>query len=447
MTKNVVLNRVICALTVLVLLAATVAGVYLGIAGRDTQMVTIQDENGEHEEALYRQVAFIPNTINENWREAIIPSAALGGGYSYTMSAEQGDMTDAEFAKALKAAAKVIKNRAELVVGDASATVEDGQIVLTVPETEYNSAIAMLLSVVGEYTLALPNDEGTALETVVLDADGIKQSYYYAGTSTYSVQLKLNSKGIKAYNAMLNDHAGETMYLVQDGQAVASATMTASLLSDGVLTISSSDWSTAFTAVACLRTGALPVALTAQAINLADATLGDTLNTVILVAGAALLLCCVWMLVRNRLTGLMGIWTLVAQVVVFCLCVALISVSVGWKMGVVSLLGLLLCEVTFVYGLLLVLGRMAAAMGKGRGARVAASHAMNTSFKLLAIVYGAVLVIGLALMFAFQTGVAGILGRMMAVSAVLSVAMIYVFLRVVLSCCFTLFGEKSALYK
>ena len=51
------------------------------------------------------------------------------------------------------------------------------------------------------------------------------------------------------------------------------------------------------------------------------------------------------------------------------------------------------------------------------------------------------------LMFAFQSGMVGILGRFMAISAVLSVAMIYVFLRLVLSCSFALFGEKSALYK
>ena len=108
---------------------------------------------------------------------------------------------------------------------------------------------------------------------------------------------------------------------------------------------------------------------------------------------------------------------------------------------------LLLCEVSFVYGLLLVLGRMASAMGKGRGSRAAAGAAFDGSFKFLAIFYGVILAVGLVLMFAFQSGMAGILGRFMAISAVLSVAMIYVFLRLVLSCSFELFGEKSALYK
>ena len=187
MSKNVVLNRVVCAIVLLALLAATVAGAFLGIKGRNTQMVTIHDDDGDHQEALYRQVAFIPNTVNENWREAIVPSAALGGGYSYTVTAEQGDMTDADFTKALKSAAKVLKTRAELVTGDASVKVEDKQIVLTVPETAYNSAVAMLLSPVGKYTLAFPNADNSGLGETVMDAGDVKQSYYYANNSTYSI--------------------------------------------------------------------------------------------------------------------------------------------------------------------------------------------------------------------------------------------------------------------
>ena len=447
MSKNVVLNRVICAIVVLALLAATVAGAFLGIKGRNTQMVTIHDDDGDHQEALYRQVAFIPNTVNENWREAIVPSAALGGGYSYTVTAEQGDMTDAELNKLLKSAAKVLKARVELVTGDASVKVEDKQIVLTVPEDGYNTAVAMLLSPVGEYTLALPNADNSGLGETVMDAGDVKQSYYYANNSTYSVQLQLTKKGESKFNALLADHAGEALYLAQDGQAVAAATLSASLLSNGVLTISASDWATAFSAVACLRSGSLPAELTLQGSAAADAALGNLLNTVILAAGAVLLLCCVWMLVRNRLTGLLGVWTLAAQVVLFCLLTALIAVSASWRLSVLSMIVLLLCEAAFVFGLLLVLGRMAAAMGKGRGSRAAAGAAFDGSFKLLAIVYGVILAVGLVFMFAFQSGMLGILGRLMAVSAVLSVAMIYVFLRLVLSCSFALFGEKSALYK
>ena len=264
-------NRVVLTMSVwwvilflVIMLGATILGAYWGIVGRNTQMVTIHDDDGDHQEALYRQVAFIPNTVNENWREAIVPSAALGGGYSYTVTAEQGDMTDADFTKALKSAAKVLKTRAELVTGDASVKVEDKQIVLTVPEKAYNSAVAMLLSPVGEYTLTFPNEDNSGLGEAVMDARDVKQSYYYANNGKYSIQMQLTKKGLSRFNALLADHAGKALYLAQDGQPVAAATMSASLLSDGVMTISTSDWTTAFTAVACLRSGAMSTAMTVQ---------------------------------------------------------------------------------------------------------------------------------------------------------------------------------------
>ena len=65
---------------------------------------------------------------------------------------------------------------------------------------------------------------------------------------------------------------------------------------------------------------------------------------------------------------------------------------------------------------------------------------------MLGIVYGALLVVGLVLMFAFQGGLYGIMGRMVAASAVISVCAIFVYARVLLSCLVTLTGEKAPLY-
>ena len=98
-------TKIISIIVLLAVLVATVAGAYLGFAGRNTQMVTVTENGVETQRALYRQVAFIPNTFNTTWKEAIIPSAQLGGGIEYVFTAEQGDMTDADFSKAIKAAA------------------------------------------------------------------------------------------------------------------------------------------------------------------------------------------------------------------------------------------------------------------------------------------------------------------------------------------------------
>ena len=118
-----------------------------------------------------------------------------------------------------------------------------------------------------------------------------------------------------------------------------------------------------------------------------------------------------WAICSIRSFWLPAPWTLAAQAVLFCLLTALIAVSAAWRMSLPSMLVLLLCEAAFVYGLLLVLGRMASAMGKGRGSRAAAGSAFDGSFKFLAIFYGVILAVGLVLMFAFQSGMVGILGR------------------------------------
>ena len=68
MKKNTT-RKIISIVTLVVLLCATVVGAWLGIAGRNTQYVTIHEDGQDVQKALYRQVAFIPNTINENWRD------------------------------------------------------------------------------------------------------------------------------------------------------------------------------------------------------------------------------------------------------------------------------------------------------------------------------------------------------------------------------------------
>lgn len=444
-------NKIVSLVVVLVLLAATVAGAFLGIFGRNTQYVTVRENGEDVERALYRQVAFIPNTINENWQEAIRPSAALGGGYSYTLTAEQGDMSAADFNKALSSAAKIAKARVELLTGSADAKVQDGKIVLTTNEGAYNSAIGMVLSNVGNITLNFYNTETGEFGEAVLDASHVKQSYYGAnqtaaltGGASYQLQLQLTKKGEKAYNTLVKDHAGESIYLVMDGGMAASAYVTS--LTDGVLNMNCDSSDTAFLAVSALRSGVLPVALTLESDGLAEATMGGFLNGAITGFAVALLLCCIYLIAVARLGGVVGAWMLAAQLVIFWLIAAIISINAGWTMNLASLIALLVAEALFVFGLVAIVCGMAASIRKGLGAHAALKAAYKQSTKLLLVVYGALLAIGLVLMFAFTATLYGVLGRLLALSAVVSVVMLLGVLRVVMNCVFTGITSKSALY-
>lgn len=441
--KNV--NKIISAVVLVVLLAATVVGVVLGICGRNTQYVTVTENGEEVRRALYRQVAYIPNTINDNWQEAIRPEAKLAGGYSYTLTAEQGDMSDADFAKALKKAAKVIKARAELVVGTADVKVENNAVVLTVAENAYNSLIATLVSPVGEFNFAFYNEADSSFGEPVMDASAIKQAYYYTGENgVYQIQLQLTKKGAKAYNELLSAHAGEYVYLMMDGSYVAAVRLAA--LQNNVLSIATQDWSTAFIVADCLRSGALPMAMTVSEEGAAAASMEGFLDGAIIGVAVALLLVCLYLLAVARFGGVVGAWTVCAQVVLFCLAVAVTAVSANWTLTLGALIVLIVCEALFVFGLVSLLGAMAGSIRAGMGAHAALRASFKKNTRMLLAVYGVTLAVGLVLMFAFQGALYGVLGRMIALSAIISAAMLFVFLRVALSCCFRAVGSRSSLY-
>lgn len=445
MKKNTV-NKIVSLVVVLALVVSTLAGLYLGIYGRNTQMVTIRENDQDVEKALYRQVAFIPNTANQNWQEAVALSSALGGGISYEMIAEQGDMTDKEFTKAVKSAAKILKERAAMVAGDAQVKVDGASITVTAPSGDYDALMNYVLPVLGQYEIALVNPETNEAGDVVISAEHIKNAYYNATDTTVSVQLEMNKKGVKAMEELIANHAGEYLYFMQDGMPFVFITVNAST-STSVLEVQLDDWMTAYAAVACMRSGILPVAVTPGSSDIAAPTLGNLMNVVIYVAAAALLLVCLYLIVRARLSGVAAAFAVIAQVVIFCLFVATTAVTVRWRLTVPGMIVLLVCEAAFLYGLIVVLGRLCAHLHAGRGVRPAIASAFALKqHKVLGIVYGALLVVGLVLMFAFQGGLYGIMGRMVAASAVISVCAIFVYARVLLSCLVTLTGEKAPLY-
>ena len=421
-------NKIISLVVLLVILASTVAGAYLGIMGRNTQMVTVIENGQPVEKALYRQVAFIPNPVNENWTEAIVPSAQLNGGYSYTLTLDKGDMSDAEYAKTLKEAAKVVAKRGEMVMGNASAKVVDNAIVLTVPANEYDTMIPTVVTPAGEVTFCFVDTATGELSAPILTADDVKDAGYFANGATYYLQVEVTSKAIKT----LNEHLGETLYVVQDGQPIAYLTLSTAM-TDNFLSAAVNDWSLAFIAAVCLRAGSLPSMLTLADTAVAPATMGGVLDAVIVICGVIAVLAAVFMIIRAKAAGLMGALTLAAETVVFWLLTALISVSTGWTMTLLALILLVISQLVFIGGLVRVMEQIAAAQ-KHRALAQASAAALKQNLKPLVIAFGAILALGLVLMLVFGNAVTGILGRVLAVSGALSFAMIFVLLRVEISC-------------
>ena len=426
-------TKIVSIIVLLAVLVSTVAGAYLGFAGRNTQMVTVNVNGEETERALYRQVAFIPNTFKKNWQEAIVPSAQLGGGIEYIYTADQGDMTDAEFNKAVKSAAKVLGKRAEMLAGDASASYEGNTISITVPGKEYDSLFASILTPVGDFSLCLYDaTTGMFLDPVLTD-DHIKDAGYYmdsTGTS-YTLQLQLTKKGQKTLAAYAKEHSGEALYLLQDGGYLGYVSMYSTMDTE-YLSVPTEDWSYALGAAICLRSGELPLSLGMSNYLPAEGKLSALLDVVVMGMLIVTVLAMLFVILRGKTAGLVNALTIAAQGVVFCLALALTAVSTDWKLTVGALFLLTACQVLFLGGMILVNEKIAAF--NQRGLKIAAAKAVKTLKKPLCIIYGALIVLGGAMMILFSAQPAAVLGRIVALSGIISFATIFVVLRVLISC-------------
>ena len=148
------------------------------------------------------------------------------------------------------------------------------------------------------------------------------------------------------------------------------------------------------------------------------------------------------LVVLARLSGLTAVWTMLAWIVVFFLLTSLIAVSANWIMTSLAMTVIVLCVCAFLYGLISLFGAMAVQIKHGRGAYAACADASRKVLKPMGILYGAVLLVGVLLMVIFKAATYGVLGRIVALSAIVSFVMVFAFPRLVLGCFAALTGKK-----
>lgn len=425
-------NKIVSIVVLLAVLIATVAGAYLGLAGRNTEMVTVTVDGVETERALYRQVAFIPNPVNDTWKEAIIPSAQLGGGLTYRFTCEQGEMSVADYTKAVKSAAKILGERVEMIAGDASVAYEGSNIDITVPVEEPDTLVEALGSYRGDVSFCLYDSVNGTIGDALMTNEHVKDAGYYSDENGYYLQVLLTKKGQKAFADVIAANPNGMMLVLLDGSPLGSFYLTANT-DTRYINANVDDWTYALLAAVCLRTDTLPVALTLSNYELSEATLGGLLDGVVVFMGIVMLLAAVWMIIRCKLTGVIAALVLCAQGVLYSLFVALNAVSTSWKLSLSSLILLCICQLLFIAGLVLVIEAIRCAC-KHRGIKQAVTLSMKKNMKPLSIVYGALIVLGVLMMAIFGNTPAAYLGRMVLLSGLVSFAMIFVALRVLLGC-------------
>jgi len=208
-----------------------------------------------------------------------------------------------------------------------------------------------------------------------------------------------------------------------------------------VLSARVSDWTYALTAAVCLRTGKLPFNVALTTYNPVEATMASLLDIVVMGMTILSVLVALFVILRGKVAGLVSALTLAAQGVVFCLIMALIAVDTSWKLSVTALVLLTACQLLFIGGLIMTNEQIAKSL-KHRGLKQAVATGMKNSVKPLSVVFGALVVLGVLLMMLFAGTPASYLGRLVALSGIISFAMIFVALRVLLSCVVTIKSGK-----
>ncbi|MBR5231023.1 MAG: hypothetical protein IKW00_02100 [Clostridia bacterium] len=433
--KKFNVTKLVSLLVLIAVIAATAAGAYLGIAGRNTQMVTVNENGVDVERALYRQVAFIPNTLNTSWKEAIIPSAQLGGGTVYEFTAANSDLSESDFA----AAAKTLRDRAVLLVGDASVSYEGNVISLVIPSDEPDTTVASVLAVPGNVTFAMYDPSTGLFGESVLTKEHVKNAGYYSDGAGYYVQIEMNAAGKKALKAFIDANPGEVLYALLDGGYFGYSSLN-SASDTSLLSVTCDDWTYALTATIAASTDTLNAAVSVSNTYAAEGKLAWVLDAFIIAMFIVTVLSALLMIIRSKLTGLMSALTLCAQSVVFCLLMALIAADASWKMSLSSLVIITACQILFIGGIVLFNEKLAAL--KNRGLKQAVALAAKKLAKPLSMIYGMLIVLGLVIMAVYGIKPAAYLGRIIALSGLTSFVAIFGALRVMLSCLNTLKSNK-----
>lgn len=434
--KKFNVNKLVSLIVLIAVIAATAAGAYFGIAGRNTQMVTVNENGVDVERALYRQVAFIPNTLNTNWKEAIIPSAELGGGICYEFTAANTGLSDADFAKAVKTTAETLRDRAKLMVGDAAVSYEGETIFLVIPSDEPDSTIGSVLSAPGEVTFAKYDAATGLFGESVLTKEHIKEAGYYANGTSYYMQAELTSAGKKAVKAFAEANPNEPLYALLDG-AFIGYVYPGTKDNAAMLSVTCQDWTYALTGTVCASSKTLPISAVLSNTYAADGNLEWLLDAFIIAMFIVTVLSALFMILRGKLVGVMSALTLCAQSVVFCLLMALIAADASWKLTLTYLVIITACQILFIGGILLFNEKLAALL-KTRGLKQAGALTAKKMAKPLSTVFGALIVLGLALMAVYGIKPAAFLGRIVALSGLISFVSIFGVLRIMLSCLNTL---------
>lgn len=428
-TKKISVNRkAVSVVTLAVLVLLTVVFVWLGLSGRN------MDSQG-----LYKLLPWLPTTGAESrWREALVPGAELGETLVLTFKAEtESPLTEEEKAETVRVLSARIRD-----LGWLDARVEamdDGTFLATMPKAANDGHVEHLLDAKGEFTFTDP--EGNAFmtgENVSSAAFGMVAP----GDHDYSLSLAFDEEGRKLFGDKTTELVGQSITLKLDGNTLVSPGVNEPLTEGGV-SIPGFALEPAREYAIMLRSGALPYALEVTESATGAPILGEGVqNKLVIALGVVFLLVALYLILRQRLGGLVAAWMLLLQLALSYFLAALMRAG----FNLVTLSAIWLGFLVVVFGIVVLFEDVQLDIRRGRSVRQAikesyAGHGHGALDTLAALILICVVVI-----IVDSAGVVGNFAKVLGASLLVGLLLSQVGLRVILNETLTLFGDRSALY-
>ena len=416
-------SKHIALVTVVVLFLLTAVSCFLGIKGQKLDSI-----------GLYKLLPWMPTPSEKfEWRTALVPGADFGVTDAISFTVNEGN----EEGKAEMA--RVLSSRLSNY-GLTSFSVEDNEVsfLLKLPKDTISSDKLELLLSKGEFSFAGPDGEdflsGKHITRAnVAPADQTGSSWYLA--------FELDSEGKDIFAKKTTELVNEMMLVKRDGVELVRASIAEPLV-DGGASIPGFTFDDAYINAILMKSGALPCELNIGETLEGEPLLGEnSLNRVIMALWGVLAVVMLAFLVKYRLAGLAGLWTVASNICLSWLFIALIQA--GFNLS--SLLAFTLSTIILVCNIIVLFQGMSEDLMGGRSAKQSLKDSYSTNGKLgldimLALFFFALIII------IMDTGVIGHFMQLFAVCMLVNIIMVQLGFRLMLNSMFNLFGEKTSLY-
>ncbi len=302
--------RRMAAITLALMLAATIVAGWLGLTGMPLPP-----------DGLYRLLPWLPTTDAENWPQSLPLGLDLRGGVYVEYSAAKPE-GDADFTQLIEGTMAVITARLS-DKGYAESTVqrlgEDG-IRVEIPDV---TDPAVILELIGEPALLEFRDpDGNTFMTGDMVATATP-SYDEMGQP--AISFKLNAEGTKLFENATRMYMGQVISIYLDGEVLLAPTVQAIIPNGEGIINGMESMEAAQTIASQIQSGALPLVLTQQKVDTVSATLGDdALSTSVLAACVGIVLIMALLIARYRMNGVVAAWALVIYIIVLFFAIAVI---------------------------------------------------------------------------------------------------------------------------